>query len=94
MFIGTKQEKIALMRTVIPSYLSDESWLDTVKPQYNAKEFNNIREVIVEAIDLDYIKNLEAIRTIKDGIRFHRQDINNEPKLTKKGEKFLKLTNL
>lgn len=90
MFIGTKQEKIALMRIVIPAYLSNDSWLDNVKQQYDAKDFNNIREVLVEAIDLDYIKNLQATRTIKDGISFHRGQKDNQPQLTKKGEKFLK----
>lgn len=91
MFIGTKQEKKNLMRRVIPLYLADERWIEHVKLQYDDKDFNNIREALAEAMELKYIENVEAIRTIKEGIRFHQKASNSQPLLTKKGEKFLKL---
>lgn len=90
MFIGSKKEKLDLMKQVLPLYLNDETWLERVKPQYNEREYNNIREVIVEAIDKKYIVNLEAIRTIKDGIYLYRLHQDKKPLLTMKGEKFLK----
>lgn len=91
MFIGSKKEKLDLMKQVLPLYLDDETWLERVKAQYDEREYNNIREVIVEAIDKKYIINLEASRTIKDGIYLHR-DQDKKPILTMKGEKFLKRT--
>jgi hypothetical protein len=89
MFIGTKQEKKALMKKVIPLYLSNERWIDNVKLQYDDKEYNNIREALLEAMDLEYIENVKAIRTIKGGICFHHAINDSPPILTKKGERFL-----
>lgn len=90
MFIGTNREKIELMKVALPLYLKNGEWLEEIKSQYDAKEYNNIREVLVEAINLKYINNLEAVRTIKDGIYFNRINKDEKVELTKKGEKFLK----
>lgn len=91
MFIGTNQEKTSLMREVIPLYLSNETWIDNIKFQYDDKTYNNMREALAEAIEQDYIINVEAIRNIRDGILFKNSSIGNKPMLTKKGERFLKL---
>lgn len=90
MFIGTKQEKIALMKNVIPLFLTDEDWLVNVRSQYEDKEYNNIREAIAEAIELKYIENAEAVRTVREGIHFQYGKNGQMPILTKKGERFLK----
>lgn len=93
MFIGTKQEKKELIKKVIPVYLKDEKWIDKIKLQYDNMEYNNIREALAEAIDLKYIENAEAVRTIRGGINFQRMN-NNQPILTQKGEKFLSNKNI
>ena len=95
-FKGSKQDLDNLIREVLPKFIANDDWLDSIESQVPEPEFTNICEAIAEAINRGYIENKINIHYMANGtIKFSHAHMfyedSNSYTLSKSGKCFLGL---